>query len=110
VLGDLADGGHDLCLTTHDPAFAPLTEYRTILRLEKAGRTIVAYRSGESLDFSYEAIAKKLRRGGNAEVLFATRAILCEGHDDVAATASRFTSSGTRALDASERSAVSRPS
>lgn len=94
VLGDLADGGHDVFLTTHDPAFAPLTEYRTILRLEKAGRTTVAYRSGETLDFSYEAVAQKLRRGGNAEVLFATRAILCEGQDDVAAVRLLFEKAG----------------
>jgi putative ATP-dependent endonuclease of OLD family len=85
VLGDLAEAGHDVFLTTHDPAFAPLTEYRTILRLAKQEGTTEAYRCKDELDFSYEAVAQKLRRGGNAEALFATKVILCEGQDDAAA-------------------------
>jgi predicted ATP-dependent endonuclease of OLD family len=51
---------------------------------KKDGRSVV-YRCTDPLDFSYERIAQKLRRGGNAEVLFAEKAILCEGSDDVAA-------------------------
>lgn len=84
ALGELAEAGHDVVLTTHDPAFASLAEYRTVLRLAKDGPTTKAYRCTESLDFSYEALARKLRRDGNAEVLFATKAVLCEGQDDVA--------------------------
>ncbi len=85
VLGDLAAAGHDVFVTTHDPAFAPLTEYTTILRLAKDAGTTRWFRCEETLEFSYEAVAQKLRRGGNAECLFATNVILCEGQDDVAA-------------------------
>lgn len=85
VLGELATAGHDVFLTTHDPAFSPLTEYRTIARLTKRDGSTQAFRCTEPLDFSYEAVAQKLRRGGNAEALFATKVILCEGQDDVAA-------------------------
>jgi putative ATP-dependent endonuclease of OLD family len=85
VIGDLAAAGHDIFLTTHDPAFAPLTEYRTILRLTKEAGTTTSFRCDETLEFSYEAVAQKLRRGGNAECLFATKVVLCEGQDDLAA-------------------------
>lgn len=85
VLGELAAAGNDVFLTTHDPAFAPLTEYRTILRLAKSEGTTEAYRCKEELDSSYEALAQKLRRGGNAEALFATKVVLSEGQADVAA-------------------------
>jgi predicted ATP-dependent endonuclease of OLD family len=44
------------------------------------------FRCVDPLDFSYERLAQKLRRGGNSEVLFAAAAIFCEGQDDVAAT------------------------
>jgi predicted ATP-dependent endonuclease of OLD family len=62
-----------------------LTEYRTILRLAKSEGTTEAYRCKEELDFSYEGLAQKLRRGGNAEALFATKVVLSEGQADVAA-------------------------
>ena len=81
----LAERGNDVVLTTHDPAFVSLPEYRTVLRMAKTDGRSVAYRCTDPLDFSYERIAQKLRRGGNAEVLFAAKAILCEGSDDVAA-------------------------
>ena len=50
----------------------------------KSGGTSAAHRCEATLEFSYERLAQKLRRGGNAEVFFAARAILCEGQDDVA--------------------------
>lgn len=84
VLDSLASAGHDIVLTTHDAAFAPLTAYRTILRLARRAGKTETFRCGDRLDFSYEGVAQKLRRGGNAEALFATRVVLCEGQDDVA--------------------------
>ena len=81
----LAGRGNDVVLTTHDAAFVSLPEYRTVLRMAKTDGHSVAYRCTDPLDFSYERLAQKLRRGGNAEVLFAAKAILCEGSDDVAA-------------------------
>jgi predicted ATP-dependent endonuclease of OLD family len=81
----LAERGNDVVLTTHDAAFVSLAEYRTVLRVAKTDGHSVAYRCTEPLDFSYERLAQKLRRGGNSEVLFAAKAILCEGSDDVAA-------------------------
>jgi Overcoming lysogenization defect protein-like, TOPRIM domain/AAA ATPase domain len=81
----LAEVGNDVVLTTHDAAFVSLPEYRTVLRVAKARGRSVVYRCTEPLDFSSERLAQKLRRGGNSEVLFAARAILCEGSDDVAA-------------------------
>jgi predicted ATP-dependent endonuclease of OLD family len=81
----LAERGNNIFLTTHDPAFVSIADYRTVLRVAKhAGRSAV-YSCNATLDFSYERIAVKLRRGGNAEVLFAQNAILCEGQDDAAA-------------------------
>lgn len=84
VVGELAEKGNDVILTTHDPALAPLTEYRCVVRLAKRDGATKSFRSKESLEFSYEAVAQKLRRGGNAEALFASKVILCEGQDDVA--------------------------
>lgn len=81
----LAERGNDVVLTTHDAAFVSLPEYRTVSRMAKKNGRSVVYRCTDPLDFSYERIAQKLRRGGNAEVLFAEKAILCEGSDDVAA-------------------------
>jgi len=80
----LADGDNDVILTTHDPAFVSLTDYRTVLRITKTEGRSSAHRCTNELDFAYERVAQKLRRGGNAEVLFAQLAILCEGQDDVA--------------------------
>lgn len=85
VLGDLAAKGNEVLLTTHDPAFAPLTNYESVLRLDKRAGTTKCFRCKDPLDFSYERLAQKLRRGGNAECLFATKVALCEGQDDVAA-------------------------
>jgi predicted ATPase len=85
TLHKLADLGNDVLLTTHDAAFVSLPDYPTVLRLAKHGATSCAYRCAATLDFSYELLAQKLRRGGNAEVVFAAAAILCEGQDDVAA-------------------------
>jgi len=81
----LAERGNDVVLTTHDAAFVSLPEYRTVLRMAKTGGRSFVYRCTDPLDFSYERLAQKLRRGGNAEVLFAAKAILCEGSEDVAA-------------------------
>lgn len=80
----LAERGNDVVLTTHDAAFVSLPDYRTVRRMAKTEGHSVVYRCTDPLDFSYERIAQKLRRGGNAEVLFAEKAILCEGSDDVA--------------------------
>jgi ABC-type hemin transport system ATPase subunit len=85
VLGELAAAGHDVFLTTHDPAFAPLTEYATVLRLAKQAGSTEWFRCKDAIEFSYERMAQKLRRGGNAECLFAIKVVLCEGQDDVAA-------------------------
>jgi len=84
TLARLAEAGNDVFITTHDPAFVSLTEYRTVTRVAKAEGRSSTYRCTEALDFAYERLAQKLRRGGNAEVLFAQHAILCEGQDDVA--------------------------
>ncbi len=57
-----------------------------VLRTESWPRSSSqAYRCAAALDFFYEKLAQKLRRGGNSEVFFAAKAILCEGQDDVAA-------------------------
>lgn len=85
TLRKLADLGNDVVLTTHDAAFVSLPAYRTVLRVAKTGASSRSYRCIETLDFAYERFAQKLRRGGNAELFFAARAILCEGQDDVAA-------------------------
>lgn len=85
VLGELAAAGHDVFLTTHEPAFSPLTEYATVLRLAKQGGSTRWFRCTDAIEFSYERMAQKVRRGGNSECLFATKVVLCEGQDDVAA-------------------------
>lgn len=84
TLRRLAEQGNDVLITTHDAAFVSLPEYRTVARVVKSGGTSAAHRCEATLEFSYERLAQKLRRGGNAEVFFAARAILCEGQDDVA--------------------------
>jgi putative ATP-dependent endonuclease of the OLD family len=80
----LAGGGNDVVITTHDPALVSLTDYPTVMRITKSQGSSSAHRCTDDLEFAYERIAQKLRRGGNAEVLFAQLAILCEGQDDVA--------------------------
>jgi hypothetical protein len=55
------------------------------MRIAKRGAISEAHRCTAALDLSYERLAQKLRRGGNSEVFFAAKAILCEGQDDVAA-------------------------
>lgn len=85
TLARLAQLGNDIVLTTHDPAFVSIADYPSVLRVAKHDGRSVVYRCAAQLDFSYERIAQKLRRGGNAEVLFAQKAILCEGQDDAAA-------------------------
>ena len=85
TLRKLAELGNDVLLTTHDAAFVSLPEYRTVMRIAKQGGTSRAHRCTASIDFAYERLAQKLRRGGNSEVFFAAKAILCEGQDDVAA-------------------------
>lgn len=84
TLVKLAEAGNDVFLTTHDAAFVSLTEYRTVMRVAKTEGRSLGYRCTAALDFAYERLALKLRRGGNAEVLFAQRAVLCEGQDDIA--------------------------
>ena len=86
TLTEIAERGSDIILTTHDAAFVSITDYRSVLRVAKKNGQSVIYRCAAELEFSYERIAQKLRRGGNAEVLFAEKAILCEGQDDAAAT------------------------
>jgi hypothetical protein len=85
TLRKLAELGNDVVLTTHDAAFVSLPEYRTVMRIAKQGGASRAHRCTASIDFAYERLAQKLRRGGNSEVFFAAKAILCEGQDDVAA-------------------------
>jgi predicted ATP-dependent endonuclease of OLD family len=86
TLNKLAARGNDVLLTTHDPAFVSIADYRSVIRVAKHEGRSVVYRCTARLDFSYERVAAKLRRAGNAEVLFAQKAILCEGQDDAAAT------------------------
>ena len=81
----LAELGNDVLLTTHDAAFVSLPQYPTVMRIAKHSGISQAHRCTAALDFSYEKLAQKLRRGGNSEVFFAAKAILCEGQDDVAA-------------------------
>lgn len=85
TLQKLANQGNDVLITTHDAAFVSLPDYRTVIRIEKRDGVSRASSCAASLNFSYERLAQKLRRGGNAEVFFAAKAILCEGQDDVAA-------------------------
>jgi predicted ATPase len=85
TLRKLAELGNDVLVTTHDAAFVSLPDYATVMRIAKRGASSYAYRATAALDFSYEKLAQKLRRGGNAEAFFAAKAILCEGQDDVAA-------------------------
>jgi putative ATP-dependent endonuclease of OLD family len=85
TLRKLAKQGNDVLITTHDAAFVSLPEYRTVMRVAKSGATSKAYRCTQALELRYEKLAQKLRRGGNAEVFFATKAVLCEGQDDIAA-------------------------
>jgi hypothetical protein len=86
TLTRLAQLGNDVVLTTHDPSFVSIADYPSVLRIAKYDGRSVAYRCTAQLDFSYERVAQKLRRGGNAEMLLAQKAILCEGQDDAAAT------------------------
>jgi len=85
TLHKLAELGNDVLVTTHDAAFVSLPAYPTVIRIAKRGASSHGYRCTAALDFSYEKLAQKLRRGGNSEVFFAAKAILCEGQDDVAA-------------------------
>jgi predicted ATP-dependent endonuclease of OLD family len=73
-------------VTTHDAAFVSVADYPSVLRVAKETGCSKVYRCTAQLDFSYERVAEKLRRGSAAEVLFAQRAVLCEGQDDVAVT------------------------
>lgn len=82
TLDSLAAAGNQIIVTTHDAAFVSLPEYRTIARVGKVDGVSVAFRCREALSFDYERVAQKLRTGGNGEVLFSQRAILCEGQDD----------------------------
>lgn len=86
TLKTLAAQGNDLLVTTHDAAFVSIADYPSVLRVAKENGRSEVYRCTAQLDFSYERVAEKLRRGSSAEVLFAQKAILCEGQDDVAAT------------------------
>ncbi|MHB1860622.1 MAG: ATP-dependent nuclease [Solirubrobacteraceae bacterium] len=63
-----------------------VVDYPSVLRVAKEAGCSKVYRCTAQLDFSYERVAEKLRRGSGAEILFAQRAILCEGQDDVAVT------------------------
>jgi predicted ATP-dependent endonuclease of OLD family len=86
TLRSLAELGNDVMVTTHDAAFVSVADYPSVLRVAKEAGCSKVYRCTAQLDFSYERVAEKLRRGSGAEVLFAQRAILCEGQDDVAVT------------------------
>jgi energy-coupling factor transporter ATP-binding protein EcfA2 len=86
TLRNLAELGNDVMVTTHDAAFVSVSDYPSVLRVAKKTGCSKVYRCTAQLDFSYERVAEKLRRGSGAEVLFAQRAILCEGQDDVAVT------------------------
>lgn len=58
----------------------------SVIRVAKHNGASFVHRCKETLDFSYERVVQKLRRGGNTEVLFAQKAVLCEGQDDAAVT------------------------
>jgi predicted ATP-dependent endonuclease of OLD family len=90
----LAEQGNDVVVTTHDPAFVNLAQSPTVARVAKHDGRSVVYRSEDPLDFSYERVATKIRRGGNAEVLFAARAVLCEGPSDLAVIRALLDASG----------------
>lgn len=85
TLRTLAERGNDVLLTTHDAAFVSLCDYPTVMRVVKTGASSRTHRCTASLDFAYERLVQKLRRGGNSEMFFAAKVILCEGQDDVAA-------------------------
>ncbi|MHB1865448.1 MAG: ATP-dependent nuclease [Candidatus Saccharimonadales bacterium] len=86
TLRSLAELGNDVMVTTHDAAFVSVADYPSVLRVSKETGCSKVCRCTAQLDFSYERVAEKLRRGSGAEVLFAQRAVLCEGQDDVAVT------------------------
>lgn len=84
LLASLAERGHDVICTTHDPALVSLTDHKTVMRMTKRGGLTTSRRCEAELGFSYEKVARKLRGKGNEEMLFAERVVLCEGQDDVA--------------------------
>jgi predicted ATPase len=84
-LESLAEQGHTIVLATHDSAFVDIARPRSFVRLARgADLRSVVFSCDETVDLSYERVARKLRGYGNEELPFARVAVLCEGQDDAA--------------------------
>ena len=83
VLERLAEKGHQIVYVTHDPEFVDLGNPREIVRLHReSGKPTFAKQVKADSTFNFPRMQQKVRRMGNAEVVFAQHAILTEGQDD----------------------------
>jgi putative ATP-dependent endonuclease of the OLD family len=83
VLERLAGKGHQIVYVTHDPEFVDLGNPYGIVRLHRRpGEPTVAQQVKLNSTFNFPRMQQKVRRMGNAEVVFAQYAVLTEGQDD----------------------------
>lgn len=83
VLRRLAEKGHQVAYVTHDPEFVDLANPQEIVRLHRqSGKPTVAQQVRPDSAFNFPRMRQKIRRMGNAELVFAQHAILTEGQDD----------------------------
>jgi len=79
----LAQKGHQVAYVTHDPEFVDLANPQSIVRLHRqSGMPTVAQQVRPDSAFDFPRMRQKIRRMGNAELVFAQHAILTEGQDD----------------------------
>lgn len=83
VLARLGEKGHQIVYVTHDPEFVDLGKPYEIVRLHRqAGKPTAAKQVKAGSAFNFSRMQQKVRRMGNAEIVFAQHAILTEGQDD----------------------------
>ncbi|GEM_PF-1408414 len=83
VLERLAEKGHQIVYVTHDPEFVDLGNPHEIVRLHRqSAKPTFAKKVKADSTFNFPRMQQKVRRMGNAEVVFAQHAILTEGQDD----------------------------
>jgi predicted ATPase len=83
VLSALAQKGWTIVITTHSPSFISFRSKQVVTRMRREGDN-VGFRSIDTTSFGpHLEFQEKLDSKGSHEMLFAQRAILCEGQDDV---------------------------
>ena len=88
VLDGLAEAGWTVVATTHSPNLVSFAGGQSVIRLTRCGESVLARELRASEVEGAARFQERLDERGAHEMLFAQKAVLCEGQDDVFAVRS----------------------